>query len=86
MEGAGTYSLGLPDCIQPSPTLFLWLCAVLCLVAQSCPTPCNHMDCSPPGSSARGILQLMALIAVILRKSHLHGECAYFFSFDPQHS
>ena len=25
-----------------------------CLVAQSCPTPCNHMDCSPPGSSIHG--------------------------------
>ena len=22
-----------------------------CSVAQSCPTPCNPMDCSPPGSS-----------------------------------
>ena len=27
------------------------LCAVLCLVAQSCPTLCNLMDCSLPGSS-----------------------------------
>ena len=25
--------------------------AVLCLVAQSCPTPCDRMHCSPPGSS-----------------------------------
>ena len=24
-------------------------------VAQSCPTPCNPMDCSPPGSSVHGI-------------------------------
>ena len=24
---------------------------------QSCPTLCNSMDCSPPGSSVRGILQ-----------------------------
>ena len=24
---------------------------VLCLVAQLCPTLCNPMDCSPPGSS-----------------------------------
>ena len=23
--------------------------------AQSCPTPCDHMDCSPPGSSLQGI-------------------------------
>ena len=29
-----------------------WLCAVL--NAQSCPTLCNLMDCSPPGSSIHG--------------------------------
>ena len=29
-------------------------CAVLCLVAQSCPTLCNPMDCSLPGSSVHG--------------------------------
>ena len=27
---------------------------MLCLVAQSCPTLCNPMDCSPPGSSVHG--------------------------------
>ena len=27
------------------------------LVAQLCPTLCDHMDCSPPGSSVHGILQ-----------------------------
>ena len=27
------------------------------LVAQLCPTLCDPMDCSPPGSSAHGILQ-----------------------------
>ena len=26
-------------------------------VAQSCPTLCDPMDCSPPGSSLHGILQ-----------------------------
>ena len=30
---------------------------LLCLVAQSCPTLCNPMDCSPPGSFVLGILQ-----------------------------
>ena len=30
-------------------------CALsLCLVTQSCPTLCNPMDCSPPGSSVHG--------------------------------
>ena len=27
------------------------------LVTQSCPTLCDPMDCSPPGSSVHGILQ-----------------------------
>ena len=31
------------------------------LVAQSCPTLCDSMDCSPPGSSVRGILQARIL-------------------------
>ena len=30
---------------------------VCVLVAQACPTLCNPMDCSPPGSSVHGILQ-----------------------------
>ena len=30
------------------------MCAVLCLVAQSCPIPCNPTDCNPPGSSVHG--------------------------------
>ena len=36
-------------------------CAVLCLVAQSCLTLCDPMDCSPPGSSVHGILQTRVL-------------------------
>ena len=31
------------------------------LVTQSCPTLCNPMDCSPPGSSVRGISQARIL-------------------------
>ena len=30
-------------------------------VAQSCPTLCHPMDCSPPGSSVHGILQARVL-------------------------
>ena len=33
------------------PCLFFFLCCVLCLVAQSCLTLCDTMDCNPPGSS-----------------------------------
>ena len=32
-----------------------------CLVAQSCPTLCHPMDCSPPGFSVHGILQARIL-------------------------
>ena len=31
------------------------------LVAQLCPTLCDPMDCSPPGSSVHGILQARIL-------------------------
>ena len=41
---------------------FLHLLTVKCVkVAQSCPTLCNPMDCSPPGSTVRGILQARVL-------------------------
>ena len=35
------------------PFRFL-LCVCACLVTQSCPTLCNPMDCSPPGSFVHG--------------------------------
>ena len=34
---------------------------ILCVYAQSCPTLCNSMDCSPPGSSVHGISQARTL-------------------------
>ena len=30
------------------------MCVMLCFVAQSCPTLCNPVDCSPSGSSVHG--------------------------------
>ena len=39
---------------------WLWLKKVK-LVAQSCPTLCDPMDCNPPGSSVHGILQARIL-------------------------
>ena len=33
----------------------------MCLVAKSCPTLCNPMDCSPSGSSIHGIFQARIL-------------------------
>ena len=40
-----------PFFLFPNLLLFLY---VLCLVAQSCPTLCDPMDCSPSGSSVHG--------------------------------
>ena len=44
-------------------TFISWLqdCVCLCEVAQSCPTLCDPVDCSPPGSSVHGILQARIL-------------------------
>ena len=46
---------------QGSPNSFVLVfqpllryCAVLCLVAQPCPTLCDPMDCCPPGFSVHG--------------------------------
>ena len=36
---------------------------------QKCPTLCNPMDCSPPGSSVHGILQARILMWVIMPSS-----------------
>ena len=39
-----------------------WMGAgTMCLVTQLCPTLCDPMDCSPPGSSVHGILQARIL-------------------------
>ena len=51
--------------------------AVLCLVVQLCPTLCGPMDCSPPGSSVRGILRARILEWVAMlssRKSSPPGD------------
>ena len=44
--------------LWPSFKCLLCLCV---LSLQSCPTLCNPMDCSPPGSSVHGILQARTL-------------------------
>ena len=41
----------------------------LCLVAQSCPTICDPMDCIPPGSSVYGIIQARILEWVAMPSS-----------------
>ena len=68
-ESDTTEQLNWPPCHwQPFPTLqvfglFLPLLKVKVkvLVAQSCPSLCDPMDCSPPGSSVHGVLQVSIL-------------------------
>ena len=42
---------------------------MLCLLAQLCPTLCDPMNCSPPGSSVHGILQARILEWVAMPSS-----------------
>ena len=44
-------------------------CARVHVFTQWCPTPCDPMDCSPPGSSVRGILQARTLEWVAISSS-----------------
>ena len=45
------------------------------LVAQSCPTLCNYMVCSLPGSSVHGILQARKRKWVAISFSVFHSNC-----------
>ena len=49
----------LPSILEGGSSLLLY--AVKVLVAQSCLTLCNPMDCSPPDFSVHGILQARTL-------------------------
>ena len=46
----------------------------VCLVAQLCLTFCNPVECSPPGSSARGILQERILEWVVMPSSRWSSQ------------
>ena len=42
--------------------IYMCVCVGVCvLVTQLCPTLCDPMDCSPPGSSLHGIFQARIL-------------------------
>ena len=47
----------------------MWQCACMLKSLQLCPTLCNPMDCSPPGSSVHGILQARILEWVAMPSS-----------------
>ena len=46
---------------MPHSMLKKCCCAVLCLVTQSCPTLCDPVDLSLPGSSVHGVLHARIL-------------------------
>ena len=46
--------------------LTLWMTEAVMSVTQSCPTVCNPLDYSPPGSSVHGILQERILVWVAM--------------------
>ena len=52
--------------------------SVCVLVTQSCPTLCDPMDCSPPGSSVRGILQRRTLEWVAISFSNVNSNSGSF--------
>ena len=53
--------MSLPQLAPQASTLSLMKAKVKMLVAQSCPTLCDPMDSSPPGSSVHGVLQARIL-------------------------
>ena len=71
MRSAPTLSVQLWACHHPSLGLSFPLCAirigfcglhvVVYLIAQSCPTPCNPLDCSPLDASVHGVFQARIL-------------------------
>ena len=61
--------LGHKNCEIISAHCLKLLVYFTCLQAQSGPTLCNRMDCSPPGSSVHGILQARILEWVVMPSS-----------------
>ena len=45
-------------------------CFLCCIVTKSCPTLCDPMDCSLPGSSVYGIFQARILERVAISFKH----------------
>ena len=51
-----------------------WSVLKICVHAKLCPTLCNPMDCSLPGSSIHGILQARMLERVTLPSSRRYSQ------------
>ena len=55
-------------------SIVLFAIQYVCSVAHSCPTLCNPMDCSPPGSSVHWILQVRILEWVAMPSSRVSSQ------------
>ena len=53
--------------LEPFPEFRYYCCC--CSAAKLCPTLCDPMDCSPPGSSVHGVLQARILEWVAISSS-----------------
>ena len=58
-HGSKKLDLGPEICVKPAPCMRAKL-------LQSCPTFCDPMDCSPPGSSIHGIFQAKILECIAM--------------------
>ena len=55
---------------------------VCAFVAQACPTLCDPMDCSAPGSSVHGLLQARILKWVATSFSRIDGSYVAYFDLN----
>ena len=66
-----TYYKGCREIVLKMPNKCARCCyyfpSCLWSVLQSCPTLCNAMDCSPPGSAVHGIFQARILKWILLK-------------------
>ena len=60
--------------------MWIVLCSAAAKLLQSCPTLCNPMDSSPPGSSVHGILQARVLECGAISFSSAVLGCVQLFA------
>ena len=61
--------------------MFIAAVAAAAKSVQSCPTLCDPIDCSPPGSTVPGILQARTLEWVAISFSIILVNTCYLLSF-----